>query len=81
MAFDRVSGEPVEPDALKTYAEALALFHLSPEDKFEHGGPWDVGGTRRRLVVASRIHLIGKESNKVGDFGESQSDYSSTTMF
>ena len=70
MAFDRVSGDPVESDTLKTYVEALALFHLSPEDKFANGGPWNVGRTERRHVAACGIQLIGKEANKVGEFGE-----------
>lgn len=69
-AFDRETGEPVPVDALKTYAEALALFHLSAEDKFENGAPWDRGVTRRRHVVATEVVLIGKEANKVGEFGE-----------
>jgi hypothetical protein len=68
--FDRETGEPVPVDALKTYAEALALFHLSPEDKFANGAPWDRGLTRRRHVVVTGVALIGKEANKVGDFGE-----------
>ena len=32
--FDRVTGRPVAIDALKTYAEVLAQYHLSPEAKF-----------------------------------------------
>jgi hypothetical protein len=43
-----MTGEPVPVDAIKTYAEALALFHLSAEDKFENGAPRDRGLTRRR---------------------------------
>ena len=35
--FDRVTGESVEPEQLKTYAEALAQYHLSCEDKFSNG--------------------------------------------
>jgi hypothetical protein len=70
QAFDRETGEPVPVEGLKTYAEALALFHLSPEDKFENGGPWESGLTERRHVVATEVVLIGKEANKVGDFGE-----------
>ena len=69
-AFDRDTGEPVNVEYLKTYVEALALFHLSPEDKFENGAPWDHGPTRRRRVVAGSIQLIGKEANKVGEFGD-----------
>lgn len=68
--FDRETGEPVPVDALKTYAVALALFHLSAEDKFENGAPWDRGPPRRRHVVATGVELIGKEANKVGEFDE-----------
>lgn len=71
QAFDRETGEPVPVEDLKTYAEALALFHLSPEDKFQNGAPFDQGPTRRRYVFATGVSLIGKEANKVGEFGES----------
>jgi len=68
--FDRETGEPVPLELLKTYAEVLRLYHLSSEDKFENGGPWDTGLTARRYVCAAEVVLIGKEANKVGDFGE-----------
>ena len=64
-AFDRVSGEPVARSALKTYAEALAGYHLHPEDKFENASYWDCGETRRRDVVATTVTLIGKEGDGV----------------
>ncbi|MBV5262185.1 hypothetical protein FLX56_27740 [Synechococcus moorigangaii CMS01] len=70
MAFDRETGDPVPLAALKSYADVLRFYHLSPEDKFENGGPIDQGLTRRRHVVASGVVLIGKEANKVGEFGE-----------
>lgn len=70
QVFDRETGEPVPLDQLKTVAEALAMYHLSTEDKFDNGGPWDIGPTRRRHVQVSVISLIGKEANKVGDSGE-----------
>jgi len=70
-AFDRDSGEPVHPKQLKTYAEALAQFHLSTEDKFEDGDFRDIGRTERRHVFASGVTSIGKEANKVGTSGES----------
>jgi len=69
-AFDRETGEPVLLNELKSYADVLRFYHLSPEDKFENGGPWERGLTRRRHVVASSVVLIGKEANKVGEFGE-----------
>lgn len=80
-AFNRETGEPVPVDALKTYAEALALFHLRAEDKFENGAPWDRGPTRRRHVVATGIELIGKEANKVGEFGEGPGDSKTVATF
>ena len=69
-ATDRETGEPVPKTNLKTYAEALRLYHLSPEEKFENGGPWDTGQTKRWHVKVKQIRLIGKEANKVGDYGE-----------
>jgi hypothetical protein len=68
--FDRETGEPVPLELLKTYAEVLRLYHLSSEDKFENGKPLDDGKTKRRHVLATEVILIGKEANKVGDFGE-----------
>lgn len=70
LVFDRETGKPVPIGVLKTYADALALYHLSPEDKFENGGPIDSGRTVRRVVKVAGVRLIGKEANKVGDFGE-----------
>ncbi len=69
-AFDRETGHNVDVTELKTYAEALAQFHLSTEDKFENGDFFDIGETRRRHVVAKSVGLIGKEANKVGPTGE-----------
>lgn len=69
-AFDREVGKPVRVELLKTYADALASYHLSPESKFENGDRWDRGETRRRHVVAEGVELIGKEANGVGEFGE-----------
>ncbi len=68
--IDRETGETVSIDQLRTTAEALALFHLSTEDKFENGAPWDTGSTKRRHVHVTEVTLIGKEANKVGDAGE-----------
>lgn len=70
LAFDRETGEPAPASALKTHAGALRSYHLSPEDKFENGGPYDVGQTKRRHLVVTGIWLIGKEANKVGDAGQ-----------
>ncbi|MDQ7076830.1 MAG: hypothetical protein Q9M45_03160 [Robiginitomaculum sp.] len=70
LAFDRITGEPVDQSMLKTYAEALANYHLHPEDKFEGGDYYDSGETRRRHVKAETVGLIGKEANHVGEGGE-----------
>src|SRR5471032_141453 len=42
---DRVTGEPVNAEQLKTYAEALAQYHLNCEDKFSNGQFCDRGRT------------------------------------
>jgi hypothetical protein len=68
--FDRITGEPVDSEQLKTYAEALAQYHLSCEDKFSNGQFFDRGRTERRLVVATAFVLIGKEANRIGASGE-----------
>ncbi|MEO6247141.1 MAG: hypothetical protein ABIO85_00975 [Sphingomicrobium sp.] len=62
-AFDRISGDPISSDALKTYAEALAQYYLQPESKFLNGDYWDRGTTRRRHIHAGHVIHIGKESN------------------
>lgn len=62
--FDRVTSAAVFCQSLKTYAEVLAQFHLSPESKFENGDYLDKGATERRNIQAVSIRNIGKESNK-----------------
>jgi hypothetical protein len=79
--FDRQSGEPIEPQALKTYQEALAQYHLHPEAKFHNGDYLDRGVTHRRHIVATAVEHIGKEANRweeqfyVGLDHEAQTDY------
>ena len=63
QAFDRVTGKPVSPDQLQTYAEALAEYHHSPESKFLNGEPFDTGRTERRHIIAGGVELIGKEAD------------------
>ena len=70
LVVDRETGDRVQKNDLKTASEALANYHLSTEDKFENGGPWDCGPTRRRHVQVTNAVLIGKEANKVGKAGE-----------
>jgi hypothetical protein len=62
--FDRETGKPILASELKTYAEALAQYHLRPEAKFLNGDYCDRGRTERRHVVATQIVHIGKEANK-----------------
>ena len=63
-AFDRETGKPIPADELKSYAEALAQYHLRPESKFLNGDFCDRGRTERRHVIATQILHIGKEANK-----------------
>ncbi|MGR3290395.1 MAG: hypothetical protein ACU0C9_04275 [Paracoccaceae bacterium] len=81
LAFDRITGKPVQTSRLKTYAEALAQFHLSTEDKFENGDFWDVGETQRRHIHVDSVGLIGKEANKVGDSGQADPCVSAQAMY
>jgi len=43
--FDRETGEPVPPERLKSYQEALAQYYLHPEAKFHNGDYWGHGVT------------------------------------
>ena len=70
LVFDRGTGEPVPISALNRSADALAFYQLSPEDKFENGRPIHTGRSVRRVVKVVGFRLIGKEANKIGDFGE-----------
>ncbi|UNK78824.1 hypothetical protein MNQ96_14910 [Sphingopyxis granuli] len=63
-AFDRESGQPVPANALQSYAETLAQYHLHPESKFLGGNYLDRGTTRRRHVRVTGIRHIGKEANE-----------------
>lgn len=63
-AFDRETGERIAVEKLKTYAEALRGYHLSPEMKFANGNHFDIGRTERRHVIATELHYTGKESNR-----------------
>jgi hypothetical protein len=63
-AFDRTTGKAVSPDTLKTYRQALAQYHLSPEMKFENGDCFDRGRTVRRHIHVTSLTHIGKEANR-----------------
>ena len=62
-AFDRATGQPVAASALKTYASALAQYHLSPESKFLNADYYDRGTTIKRHVRTTGTQHIGKESH------------------
>lgn len=64
QAFDRLTGEPVPIDRLKTYADALKNYPYRQESKFENGEAFQRGVTRPRHVIASEIHYIGKEADR-----------------
>jgi hypothetical protein len=68
--FDRVTGKPIDPEQLKTYAQALEQYHVSPEHKFENGEHLNRGRTERRHVVAIRYSWIGKEANRIDVSGQ-----------
>ena len=64
-SFDRETGEPIEAAILKSYALALAQYHLSPESKFLNGDRWDHGRTERRRLRVTGVNHIGKEANNL----------------
>ena len=79
--FDRLTDKPVRPEQLKTYAEVLGQYHLSPEHKFANGDHLDRGRTERRHVVATGFVWIGKEANQVGESGEADPIWSAVEEF
>jgi hypothetical protein len=62
-AFDRNTGESVPGSLMKSYAEALAQYHIQPEAKFLNADYLDRGTTRRRHARMILARHIGKESN------------------
>jgi hypothetical protein len=62
-AFDRETGVPVAASSLKSYADALAQYHISPESKFLNGDYMDRGTTQRRHIRMASVVHIGKESH------------------
>jgi hypothetical protein len=76
-----MTGRAVRPEELKTYAEVLAQYHLSCEDKFENGQFLDRGRTERRHVVATEFIWIGQEANQVGESGDAHPLMSATEQF
>lgn len=64
---DRDTGQPVAPERLKTYRQALQRYHLHPESKFLNGDYFDRGLTTRRHIFASHVQNTGKEANHADD--------------
>lgn len=64
QCFDRLTGEPIAIERLKTYVEALAQYHLHPEAKFLNGDFLDRGPTERRHIRVTAVRAIGKEANR-----------------
>lgn len=64
QAFDRITGEPVVRDQLKTYADMLASYPYRQESKFRNAEAFERGETTPRHVIASEIHNIGKEADR-----------------
>lgn len=79
--FDRDTGVRASKEDLMSYAEALGRYHLSAESKFENGRAFDTGYTERRDVVVRDVNLIGKEANRVGEFGEADLTYDPHVLF
>jgi hypothetical protein len=79
--FDRDTKKPIPLAVLKTYAQALAQYHLHEEWKFEHADFLDRGETLRWHVVAPFVEYIGKEANRweeqahLGEVPEAQITY------
>jgi hypothetical protein len=72
--FDRLTGNPVDPDQLKTYAEVLAQYHLSSGDKFENGQFLDrADGAEAHLRLWGHLDWEGGESGWRGWRGASNS--------
>jgi hypothetical protein len=54
----------VEKAWLRTYTEALRLYHIHPETKFLGGDYVDAGPLKRRHVFVSAVEWIGKEADR-----------------
>jgi hypothetical protein len=65
--FDRGTGKRVPINQLQTYREALAQYHLYPENKFLNAQHRDRGCTQRRHVTidVTDVHYVGKEANEL----------------
>jgi hypothetical protein len=76
-AFDRKTGQPVEPATLKTLAASLVRYHLHSEAKFLGGEDDEIGALGRRHVHGLAILSIGKEADALEErqfLGEGEAD-------
>ena len=64
-AFDRITGELVRFDNLRSYADSIRQYHLQPEGKFRNGNWTESGKTKRRHVLVTSAMHIGKEANEL----------------
>ena len=62
--IDRETGQPVPPEYLKSYRQALAQYHLHAEAKFLGGNYTETGVLQRRHIRVDCIEHIGKEANR-----------------
>jgi hypothetical protein len=76
-AFDRKTGEPVDPLSLKALARSLVRYHLHSEAKFLGGEDDAAGILQRRHLHALAIQAIGKEADALEErqfLGEGEAD-------
>lgn len=64
LAFDRVTGRPIDSADLQTYADALFNYPYKQESKFLNGEAFQRGVTRPRHVIAVGVHYTGKEADR-----------------
>jgi transcriptional regulator with XRE-family HTH domain len=81
QARDRETWEPVPGSWLRTYAEALRLYHIHPETKFRGGGHTQSGPLKRRHVFATAAEYIGKEADRWEEDSHFGSDEDSSIAY
>ena len=64
---DRVTGEPVRREWLRSYAETLRGYHRHLKPNSFMAKRWNSGHTQRRHVFVEAIEDIGKEADKWDD--------------
>jgi len=79
--FDRDTKKPIPALFLKTYAQALAQYHVHPEAKFGNADFLDRGETLRWHVTSKFVQYVGKEANRweeqayLGEIPDAQIEY------